>query len=199
MPAGGHGEQGGAGRRSSGAAPRPGDPVSSGSTGLTVRPLDRAGVEAAHDELVGLYARCFAEPPWSEGADDVAAYAERIGEWAARTGFAGLVARSDGGTLVAAAYGWVGRPEVEGVSLPGVGHDSAFHVGDLMVDAPARRRGLGRALLDRLVAGRRPAVLVTHPGSDARGLYESAGWRRTGDLTLPSGVDRVVFVLDDRP
>jgi GNAT superfamily N-acetyltransferase len=173
--------------------------VSSASAGLSVRPLDGAGVVAAHDELVGLYARCFAEPPWSEGTDDFAAYAERIREWAARSGFAGLVARSAGGTLVAAAYGWVGRPEVEGVPLPGVGHGPAFHVGDLMVDASARRRGLGRALLDGLVADRRPAVLVTHPDSDARGLYESAGWRRTGALTLPSGVDRVAYVLDDRP
>ena len=171
-------------------------PTDRGSAPLAVGPLTGPGVERVLDDLVALYAGCFAEPPWSEGPDEVAAYAERIRRWATRSGFTGLVARGDDGTLVAAAYGWFGRPEVDGVPMPGVDHGRAFHIGDLMVHPSARRRGLGRALLDRLVVGRRPAVLVTHPDSDARRLYEAAGWRRTGRFTAPGGLARVAYALD---
>lgn len=173
--------------------------VNGDATRVSIGPLTGPGVERAHHELVELYARCFAEPPWSEGPEEVAAYAERIRAWATRSGFAGLLARRDDGTLVAAAYGWFGPPDVEGVPMPGVDHSRAFHVGDLMVDSSARRQGLGRALLDQLVAGRRPAVLVTHPDSSARRLYQAAGWRPTGRFTVLGGLDRIVYALDGQP
>jgi GNAT superfamily N-acetyltransferase len=175
-----------------------GDELNRESTRPTIRPLIGPDVERVHSELVELYATCFAEPPWSEGPDEVASYAERIRTWTTRSGFTGLLARRDG-TLVAAAYGWFGRPEVAGVPMPGVGHSRVFHTGDLMVHPSARRQGLGRVLLDRLVAGRQPAALVTHPDSSARRLYEAAGWRPTGRFAVLGGLDRIVYALDSQP
>lgn len=164
---------------------------------LTITPF--TGADAAAEplltEILDLVAHCFAEPPWSEGPDDLAAQAERIPGWADRDCFTGLQVRDEQGTLVAAAYGWFGPPEVDGTPMPGVDRDRAFHVVDLMVHAVARRRGLGGVLLDRLVGDRRPAVLVTHPDSGARRLYEDAGWRATGTFTVFGDRERVVYAL----
>jgi ribosomal protein S18 acetylase RimI-like enzyme len=74
--------------------------------------------------------------------------------------------------------------------------DVLFHVGDLMVHPKAQRRGLGRELLDQLVSGRTPAVLVTHPDSGSRRLYEAAGWRSTGSVQLEPDSPLVVYMLD---
>jgi GNAT superfamily N-acetyltransferase len=83
--------------------------------------------------------------------------------------------------------------------MPGVDHSRVFHIGDLMVHPSARRQGLGRVLLDQLVASRQPAALVTHPDSSARRLYEAAGWRPTGRFTVLGGLDRIVYALDSQP
>jgi GNAT superfamily N-acetyltransferase len=178
-----------------GARPTPGP--SDGAGTLTTRPFTGAGAaaEPLRTEILDLVAHCFAGPPWSEGPDDVVALADRIPGWRDRAGFTGLQVRDERGTLVAAAYGWFGPPEVDGTPMPGVDRDRAFHVVDLMVHAVARRRGLGRVLLDRLVGDRRPAVLVTHPDSGARGLYEAAGWRATGTFTVFGDRERIVYVL----
>lgn len=172
-------------------SPAPGDAALS----LAIAPFtgSEAATEPLRTEIVELYAHCFADPPWSEGPDEVAAHAARIPGWRDRDGFTGLQVRDGRGRLVAAAYGWFGRPEVDGTPMPGVDHDWAFHVVDLMVHAAARRRGLGRVLLDRLAGDRRPAVLVTHPGSGARRLYEAAGWRATGTFTVFGDRERVVY------
>lgn len=162
----------------------------------TIHPLTAVGVGTVHAELVALYRHCYAEPPWSEGPEEVAAYAERVRGWASEDGFTGLLARHDDGTLAGATYGWVGPPQVRSLPLPGIDHPSVFHIGDLMVHPRSRRHGLGRRLLDQLVAGRRPAVLVTHPDSDARYLYETAGWRSTGTITPLGSWPMLVYLSE---
>ena len=162
----------------------------------TIRPLTGADLDDVHAELVALYRRCYAGPPWHEGDEEVAAYATRIRTWATNDGFTGLIARHDDGTLAGATYGWVGPPEARGLPMPGVDHPRVFHVGDLMVDPDHWRRGLGRRLLDQLVTSRLPAVLVTHRDSGSRRLYESAGWRHTGTLAPPGSWDMLVYARE---
>jgi GNAT superfamily N-acetyltransferase len=143
-----------------------------------------------------MYAACFAGPPWHETDGDVVAYSSRIRLWAELDGFTGVIAHDLAGRLVGAAYGWYGPAEARGVRLPGIAAGRLFHVGDLMVHPGRQRRGLGRALLDRLVAGRRPALLLTHPESVSCRLYNTAGWRVTGTVDLPGSPGNVVYTLD---
>jgi GNAT superfamily N-acetyltransferase len=157
--------------------------------------IDGPGVASVADDIAALYALSYAEPPWSEGPEDIAAFRTRLRVWAAERGFVGLLARRPDGALVGAAYGWWGASEVGGTPLPGVDHELVFHVGDLMVHPAARGRGLGRGLLDQLVTGRRPAALVTHPESAARHLYDAAGWACTGLLTPPGTAPLLTFIL----
>ncbi|MET8279172.1 hypothetical protein [Micromonospora sp. NPDC005174] len=55
--------------------------------------------------LVRLYAVVYAEPPYAEGPDQVAAFAAALPAEPRRPGFA-LVVAHDAGDLVGAAYGW---------------------------------------------------------------------------------------------
>lgn len=103
------------------------------------------------------------------------------------------------GRLTGVTYGWFGPAESGGRPFAGVDAAMPFHVGDVMVHPLARRQGLARHLIARLTADRRPAVLLTLPDSAARLLYESTGWRRTGELDTPNGPPWSVFVLDPEP
>ena len=62
-------------------------------------------------------------------------------------------------------------------------------VARLLVDPTARRRGVGRALLESAAGGawdrgRRPILDVATHLSDAIALYESCRWERVGDVTM---------------
>jgi len=171
--------------------------VSSGDERLITAFSGEDVAGAFHAELVDLYGLSYREPPWDETDEDVAAYAARIREWAGYEGFTGLAVRDPvDGRLTGVVYGWFHPAESGGRPLPGVEAARPFHVGDLMVHPLARRQGLGRHLVDRLTADRRPAVLLTHPDSAARRIYEAAGWRHTGELDQPDAPTRSVFVLD---
>lgn len=165
-------------------------------TGMTITEISGADIDALHPHLLVLYAACFAGPPWHEDDRDVAAYGSRIRHWAERDGFTGLVVHERSGRLTGATYGWHGPPEAGGARLPGIAHEWPFHVGDLMVHPDVQRRGLGRRLLDRLVTGRRPALLLTHPASASRRLYDTAGWRVTSTVDLSGSPGQVVYTLD---
>ena len=98
--------------------------------------------------------------------------------------------------------------EVDGVAVGSVvlsprGADEVW-LSKLFVDAAARRRGIGRALLERAVAeararGSRRMWLETRAiFREAVQLYESSGWQRGPDLPPEHGPDRTYFLpLDD--
>ena len=59
----------------------------------------------------------------------------------------------------------------------------------LLVDAEARRHGLGRRLVELAVseahaAGRQPVLDVNRLFAPAIALYESCGWKRVGEATF---------------
>lgn len=69
----------------------------------------------------------------------------------------------------------------------------AVVVVELMVHPGQRGRGIGRALLERYVAGHPSAWLCTHPAAPAAALYEAAGWRRRCSFTNQHGDPRNVY------
>jgi ribosomal protein S18 acetylase RimI-like enzyme len=119
-----------------------------------------------------------------------------------RDGFDAVAAVDDGGRLVGIAYGYRGAPgqwwhdHVRAALAPaaaGEWLDGAFEVCELHVRPAHQGRGLGRALLDGLLAGTSAgtAVLTTPDAQTrARGFYRAAGWT---DLAR-----RLVFPGDPR-
>ena len=140
------------------------------------------------DPLWSIYRECFAVAPWHESTEELHGFPARLAQHTSHAGAYGFVARQDT-EIAGAVYGWP-APElladdgpfdraVRAAATPAVAANlvaPAVVVTELMVAAAHRRRGLGRALLRRLVAGTPRAWLATHPDADAVGLYESEGW-----------------------
>lgn len=85
----------------------------------------------------------------------------------------------------------------------GVAAERLAVVARLPVAPPARRRGVGRALLEAAARraveiGRHPVLDVVRTHADAISLYDQAGWRRAGEVrvTFTNGrtVDELVFL-----
>ena len=91
--------------------------------------------------------------------------------------------------LAVPGAGWVA--ELEGrVAGFGIADPASRSLWALFVDPQCEGRGVGRALLSRLIGGlfessREPINLSTAPGTRAERLYLAAGWKKVGDL--PTG------------
>lgn len=160
--------------------------------------VDAAGLDPWVDRLVGLYAQVYADPPWREGPDEVAAFRARLERHQARAGFRAELSVAVGtGSLVGACYGYesggvlpdepfyravraaVG-PEAEG-SLVG----DVLQLPELLVAGTARRRGIGRRLLEAKLSTERRAWLCTRSDAPALTLYRSLGFVVRGRLEPP--------------
>ena len=105
-----------------------------------------------------------------------------------RRGFTATAAVDDRDCLLGVAYGYLGAPgqwwhdQVRAALTPAAARtwlDDSFEVCELHVRTAAQGLGLGRALLDGLLAAQRcrTAVLTTPDRSTrARGFYRAAGW-----------------------
>ncbi|HZU20002.1 MAG TPA: GNAT family N-acetyltransferase [Gaiellaceae bacterium] len=83
-----------------------------------------------------------------------------------------FVAAFDGGAPVGFAFGYA-LPRRHG--LP-----ETFFVYEVSVDEPYRRRGVGRRLMEELLADREDAFVLTEPDNDAaNALYAALGGRRS--------------------
>jgi ribosomal protein S18 acetylase RimI-like enzyme len=111
-----------------------------------------------------------------------------------REGFAMTAARNDAGKLVGFCYGYIGEhgqywtdyvaarihPSLTKAWLGG-----HFEVAELAVEAEERGKGLGRALLTRLLDSRgedRTALMTLEQDSPALPLYESLGFTAFGEF-----------------
>ncbi len=138
------------------------------------------------DAMVGLYATVFAEPPYRERADAAQRFRRWLGEELGEPGFE-LVGAVDDGELVGMAYGygmaagrwWSDAVEPPPVAVAGV---AKFVIMEWAVLSRRRGTGLGRTLMDTLLAGRaeRYASLCANPAAPAHDIYLRWGWQPAG-------------------
>lgn len=156
-----------------------------------IRVVDGAGARALAGRLWPCYDAVFGD------VEDERAFREDVlGRHAARDGFRLAVAAEED-RVVGFAWGYRGErgqywSDLVAESLPEVaeiwigGH---FELVELAVLPAARRRGLGRALLDAVLEGVEGRCLLStsdDPDDPAVRLYRATGWRTLG--TLAAGI-----------
>ncbi|MEV6695289.1 GNAT family N-acetyltransferase [Micromonospora sp. NPDC051196] len=173
----------------------------------TYHSVARDEARQVFDALENLYAIVYAEPPYSEGPEQVARFREDLPEETTRPGFS-LITATDGTLLLGAAYGWTmatgtwwSRATVD--PPPEIHEADKFAVMEWMVHPSHRGKGIGAELMRRLLAGRSEqyATLASNPASAARRMYERAGWQQLGTSALSWGptMDLLVLPLQLRP
>lgn len=163
---------------------------------------DRAELGRRRDDLLDVYADAM-----EVSASTARARRSIVSAHLDRDGLRAVAALDDAGRVVGVAYGYLGGPgqwwhdQVRGALPAEVAEHwltDAFEVCELHVRPRQQGQGLGRQLLDLLLAGppARTAVLTTPDRETrARSFYRSGGWRDlTRGLVFP-GDPRVFAVL----
>jgi GNAT superfamily N-acetyltransferase len=151
-------------------------------TNFAVSRLDHAEVTRRAPEFIDIYREVYAEPPYHEGDNHVAAYASRFAEESNGPGFT-LVAAEASRELVGYAYGLTLAPHewwTDADHEPAQVHGRAkFAVMEFAVRKAHRGRGIGTALMTALLADRPEpfATLCANPAAPARRIYHRWGWR----------------------
>jgi ribosomal protein S18 acetylase RimI-like enzyme len=155
--------------------------------------LDGPETAAVSDQLVEVYRAAMSAPPFHETDVETGWFAQEPADELTEPGFRCWMA-SDDGQVPGFAYGFP-TPEIPadgwyGSLREAVGPGAAeqwltgqFAVVWIAVHPERRGRGLGRALLERLLggAGTGRAWLVTHDlDTPAQALYRSLGFRELG-------------------
>ena len=154
--------------------------------------LDGPETAALGDQLVTVYRAAMSAAPFHETEVETGWFAEELAGEVGEPGFGCWVAR-DGDRVAGFAYG-LPTPEVPAEGWYGLLRDAVgeaagewlegqFAVVWIAVAPQWRGRGLGRQLLERLLAGAgtERAWLVTHDlDTPARALYRSLGFQELG-------------------
>lgn len=162
---------------------------------IAIQPLDLTA--PALDGAIALY-----NAVWGKSGAGAASADAQIRRHASYPGFKGVVAIGPDGRTVGFAYGYTDTPgqwwhervaENLGVERTARELTGSFCVTELAVAPRYRRRGLGRRLLDALLAGLPlPAATLSTQRDNlpARALYEAAGWEYL--------IERMRFVPGDQ-
>jgi ribosomal protein S18 acetylase RimI-like enzyme len=151
-------------------------------------------IEAVEDQILDVYRRAFALPPYCMREADVRQFARALAYHASRRGFRCFVARETADEepgakrIVGFAYGYRGEPGQwwHDLVTRGLGREAAkewlsdvLEVTELAVLPTAQGKGIGGKLHDVLLQGatQRTAVLSTaEVETVAVKLYEKRGW-----------------------
>jgi ribosomal protein S18 acetylase RimI-like enzyme len=164
------------------------------------RHLTAADANSHVEQFKAIYAAVFSQPPYNEGPDMHDRFVEWVRHDSTEPGF-DFVAATEYGVPVGFAYGyaqpagkwWRGadRPAPAEVTV-----GPTFAVMEWAVLPDRRGKGIGRALMDELLAGRdQPyALLTVNPATDARRLYERLGWQHVAS-TKPGNSTRGMDVM----
>jgi ribosomal protein S18 acetylase RimI-like enzyme len=173
--------------------------------GITFELLDGAQAAAHADDLQGLRAEVYADPPYGQ-AEDAARFADRFRVWRRQPGFA-LAQAWHGGFLVGYAAGLPLRPSTSWwreLTAPAPENLTTEHPGrtfaltELLVRGSWRRQGIGGELHDLILAGRREerATLTVLPAATAaQAAFRAWGWQKVARTRGPEPGSPVSDVL----
>ncbi|GGP57970.1 GNAT family N-acetyltransferase [Streptomyces calvus] len=172
-----------------------------GQEGITLERMDGGGAMEAVDAFKSVYAEAFAEPPYEETAEEVAAAFRRFPSQARNEAFRATLARTGDGEPVGMAYGYPLGPNTgwwQGLIQP-VSEDMrredghrTFGLMELAVRVPWRRQGVARRLHDVLLdsTGAERVLLNVHPDSTAAvAAYRAWGYEKVGETRPWNGAD----------
>jgi GNAT superfamily N-acetyltransferase len=176
---------------------------------ITFQLLDGAQAAPHAEEFLALSAEVYADPPYGQGDDATALFADRFRVQRRQPGFVLAEARH-GGYLVGYAFGMPLRPSTSWwrhlttplpaevtTEQPG----RTFALAELLVRAPWRRQGVARDLHD-LILTKRPeerATLTVRPAATAaQRAVANWGWRKIARTRDPQPGSPLldVFVID---
>lgn len=157
-----------------------------------------------------VYAAAFGEPPYNEGADQVAGFREKIGRYSAqRDGFRFVAVHGEGGRLDAIGLAVLARPgdwwrDRVASALSSADTDRwlgalCLEVVHIAVRPAVQRERLGTVTHDLLLAGSPAptAVLSCHPHHQPpQRLYTGRGWQRIGTFPIEEGERPLVLSRD---
>lgn len=136
--------------------------------------------------MAAVYRLVFAEPPYNEDEQQVQEFIEIYAKQAVQSGFQ-LVTANEDDRLVGFAYGCAQPPgwwwrNCDTKPPEEIEQAAKFAVFEWAVLGECRGRGLGCALLDRLLRRRRDpwATLTVNPEAEAYRIYQRAGWSQVG-------------------
>ncbi|MFD9814572.1 GNAT family N-acetyltransferase [Streptomyces sp. NPDC059080] len=172
--------------------------------------LDGSASAGAEDAFRLVYAEVFAEPPYNETEDDVAATFRRFRSQTRKRTFRGVLARTGDGEPVGMAYGYplgprtrwwdqLTRPVPDDMRRED-GHRT-FGLMEIAVRGPWRGHGTAGRLHAALLAGTEAerVLLNVHPGSKAaQAAYRAWGYRKIGEARPWEGADLHDVMLLDR-
>ncbi|MER5759020.1 GNAT family N-acetyltransferase [Streptomyces sp. NPDC002082] len=160
---------------------------------LVTELLDGRAAERDADAFRLVYAEAFAESPYDETEEDVAAVFRHFPALTRRPAFRAALARTPEGEPAGMAYGWTLPPDAvwwdeltEPVPAAVRREDGrrTFGLVELAVRAPWRGRGVARRLHATLLdgIGTERVLLNVHPeGLAASAAYRSWGYRKIGE------------------
>lgn len=152
---------------------------------------DGAAATDQRDAVLPIYAACYSEPPYLEGPDDFADFADRWPAYVSQPGFRLVTATIDGET-VGFAFGyqlnsdtrwWLGLLDPVDAVTTAEHAGRTFAVIELAVLASLRKQGIGRALHDELLRDRpeeRVTLTVRPEATAAVAMYRAWGYTPVG-------------------
>ncbi|GHC62510.1 GNAT family N-acetyltransferase [Streptomyces cinnamoneus] len=178
---------------------------------ITVERMNGSAAAGAEEAFRLVYAEAFAEPPYNETADDVAATFRRFRSQTRKGTFRAALARAEDDEPVGMAYGYPLGPNtgwwdqltdpVSDDMRREDGHRT-FGLMELAVRGPWRQQGIAHRLHETLLDGieAERVLLNVHPDSKAASAaYRAWGYRKIGEARPWEGADlHDVMLLDVR-
>ncbi|MEV4431040.1 GNAT family N-acetyltransferase [Streptomyces sp. NPDC049602] len=179
---------------------------------IAIERMDGSAAVMAVDAFRKIYAEAFAEPPYNETEDDVAAAFRRFPSQARKRTFRAALARTGDGEPVGMAYGhtldpdtvwWDELTEQVPDDMRREDGNRTFGLMELAVRGPWRGQGIARRLHETLlgsIEAERVLLNVNQGSEAASAAYRVWGYRKVGEARpWGTGADlRDVMLLDLR-